>query len=165
MLVNNAGVYTFGEADTITDEQWNMVFDVNVRGTFFGCREIIPHMKKAGGGSIINVSSNFAIVGVPGFSVYSASKGAVRLFTKSIAAELAKDNIRANSIHPGLVETDMTRPLIPNQEAVEALIANAPMRFAAQPEQISGAVVYLASEESSFMTASEMVIDGGYHAV
>jgi cyclopentanol dehydrogenase len=165
ILVNNAGVYVYSNVVDMTVAQWDNVFSVNAKGTFLGCREAIPAMKAAGGGSIINVSSNFALVGRPGFSAYCASKGAIRLFTKAIAAELAADNIRANSLHPGLVETDMTRGLLVDKTAIDGLLGPAPMRRVAQPIDISGAVVYLASDESSFMTGSEMVVDGGYSAV
>jgi cyclopentanol dehydrogenase len=165
VLVNNAGVYVVAEADQTTLEQWDFVFNINVRGTFIGCQQIIPEMKAAGGGSIINISSNFALVGRAMFSAYCASKGAVRSFTKAIAAELASHNIRANTVHPGLVETDMTRDLIGTQEGLDMILGGAPIRRAAQPEEIANAVIYLASDESAFMTGSELVIDGGYVAV
>ncbi|NTZ64087.1 SDR family NAD(P)-dependent oxidoreductase [Agrobacterium tumefaciens] len=165
VLVNNAGVYTVGSAEESTVEQWDFVFNVNARGTFIGVHLVIPHMKQAGGGSIINVSSNFALVGRPGFSIYCASKGAVRLFSKAVAAEVAGDNIRVNSLHPGLIRTPMTASLIETQEGLDMLLGGALLRRAAEPEEIANAVLYLASDESSFMTGSEMVIDGGYVAV
>ena len=165
VLVNNAGTYAYAELEDTTVEQWDQIFAVNARGTFVGCREAVPHMKRAGGGSIINVSSNFALVGRPGFSAYCASKGAIRLFTKAIAAELGAFNIRANSLHPGLVATEMTRPFIQDQASLDIIMGPALIRRAAEPIEISHAVVYLASDESSFMTGSEIVVDGGYAAV
>jgi cyclopentanol dehydrogenase len=165
VLVNNAGVYIYSNAADMTVEQWDFVLAVNAKGTFLGCRAAIPAMKAAGGGSIINVSSNFGLIGRAGFSAYCASKGAVRLFTKAIAAELAVDKIRANSLHPGLVATEMTRDLIVNQESIDRLLGPAPVRRVGQPVEISSMVVYLASDESSFMTGSEIVVDGGYSAV
>lgn len=165
VLVNNAGVYTVGNAEDSTLEQWDRVFNVNTRGTFIGVRGVIPLMKKAGGGSIINVSSNFALVGRAGFSIYSASKGAVRMFTKGVAAEVAPDNIRVNTLHPGLIDTPMTAPLIGTPEGLDMLLGGAPLRRAADPEEIANAVLYLASDESRFMIGAEMVVDGGYVAV
>jgi cyclopentanol dehydrogenase len=165
VLVNNAGVYTVGSAEESTLDQWDFVFNVNARGTFIGVHLAIPHMRRAGGGSIINVSSNFALVGRAGFSIYCASKGAVRMFTKAVAAEVAGDNIRVNSLHPGLIRTAMTAPLIETQEGLDMILGGAPIRRAAEPEEIANAVLYLASDESRFMTGAEMVVDGGYVAV
>jgi cyclopentanol dehydrogenase len=165
VLVNNAGVYTVGSAEDSTLDQWDFVFNVNARGTFIGVHLVIPHMKKAGGGSIINISSNFALVGRPGFSIYCAAKGAVRMFTKAVAAEVANDGIRVNSLHPGLIRTPMTADLIATQEGLDMLLGGAPLRRAAEPEEIANAVVYLASDESRFMLGAEMVVDGGYTAV
>ncbi len=165
VLVNNAGVYVYADLESMTPEQWDFIFSVNVRGTFLGCREATPFLKRAGGGSIVNVSSNFALVGRAGFSAYCASKGAIRLFTKAIAAELAPSNIRVNSLHPGLIATEMTRDLIQDQASIDMVLGPAPMRRVGQPVEVSHAVVYLASDESSFMTGAEMVVDGGYAAV
>ena len=164
-LVNNAGVYFYADLENSTPEQWDRTFEVNVRGTFLGCREALPHLKRAGGGSVVNVSSNFALVGRAGCSAYCASKGAIRLFTKAIAAELAPFHIRVNSLHPGLVATEMTRDLIQDQAGVDMVLGPAPMRRVGQPAEISHAVVYLVSDESAFMTGAEMVVDGGYVAV
>jgi cyclopentanol dehydrogenase len=165
VLVNNAGVYIYANAVDTTPEQWDHVFSVNARGTFLGCRAAIPAMKTAGGGSIINISSNFALVGRAGFSAYCASKAAIGGFTKAIAAELAVDKIRANSLHPGLIATEMTKDLIVDQASIDNLLGVALIRRVGQPVEISNAVIYLASDESAFMTGSEMVVDGGYVAV
>jgi cyclopentanol dehydrogenase len=165
ILVNNAGVYTVGSAEDCTLAQWDYVFSINARGAFMGVRGAIPHMKEAGGGSIINVSSNFALVGREGFSIYCASKGAVRLLTKAVAAEVARFNIRVNSLHPGLIHTAMTADLIDTPEKLDFLLGVSPTRRAAGPEEVADAVLYLASDESRFMTGAEMVIDGGYVAV
>lgn len=165
VLVNNAGTYTFGNAEDCSLEQWDKVFNVNTRGTFIGVRGVIPLMKLAGGGSIINVSSNFALVGRAGFSIYSASKGAVRMFTKGVAAEVAQDKIRVNTLHPGLIDTPMTADLIATPEGLDQLLGGAPLRRAADPEEIANAVLFLASDESRFMIGAEMVVDGGYVAV
>ncbi|MGR3375985.1 SDR family NAD(P)-dependent oxidoreductase [Salipiger abyssi] len=165
ILVNNAGVYTVANAEDCTLDQWDFVMNINARGTFMGVRAVIPHMKAAGGGAIVNVSSNFAMVGRPGFSIYCASKGAVRLFTKAVAAEVAEDGIRVNSLHPGVIATPMTADLIATPEGLDQLLGGAPLRRAAEPEEIADAVLYLASDESRFMIGSELVIDGGYSSV
>jgi cyclopentanol dehydrogenase len=111
------------------------------------------------------VSSNFALIGRAMFTAYSASKGAVRSFSKALAAETAEDGIRVNSLHPGLVATDLTKHVIDTPEMLERILGPALLRRAADPSEISGAVVYLASDESSFMTGAELIIDGGYTTV
>lgn len=165
ILVNNAGVYVLRPAEEMSLSEWDFVLSVNARGTFIGCREVIPGMKRAGGGSIINVSSTFGLVGRAGFSAYCASKGAIRLFTKAVAAELAPYGIRANTVHPGTIETAMTAPLLTTQEGVEALMGSQPVRRIGRPEEVASAVVFLASDDSSYMTGSELVVDGGYVAI
>jgi cyclopentanol dehydrogenase len=165
VLVNNAGTYTYAMTENIAVADWDRVFAVNARGTFLGCREVIPVMKRAGGGSIVNVASNFGLVGRPGFAAYCASKGAVRMMTKAMAAELASFNIRVNSLHPGLVATDMTRDFIATPQALDDLLGPALIRRAAEPMELARAVLFLASEESSYVTGSEFVVDGGYSSV
>ncbi|WP_424988079.1 SDR family NAD(P)-dependent oxidoreductase [Microbulbifer sp. S227A] len=165
ILVNNAGVVTVGNTEDCTLEQWDSVFNVNARGTFIGVRGAVPLMKQNGGGSIINVSSTFALIGRAGFGIYCASKGAVRLLTKSVAAEVAEDQIRVNSIHPGLIETPMTEEMIDTQEKLDFILGSAPLRRAGTPEEVSALVLYLASDESRFVIGSEMVVDGGMAAI
>lgn len=165
VLVNNAGTYVYGEIEAATESQWDIVNSVNARGTFLGCRAVVPQMKRVGGGAIVNVSSNFAIVGRPGFSIYCASKGAVRMMSKALAAELAPYGIRVNSLHPGLVATDMTRDLIATPESLDTLLGSALIRRAAAPLELAYAALFLASDESSYMTGAELVIDGGYTSV
>lgn len=165
VLVNNAGVYIHKATHEMTVADWDFVLNVNARGTFLGCREVIPHMTVAGGGSIVNVSSSFALVGRGGFAAYCASKGAVRSLTKALAAELADRNIRVNSLHPGTTETAMTKPLLTSQDAADFLMGGQPIRRIARPEEVSAAVLFLVSDGSSYMTGSEIVVDGGYTAV
>lgn len=165
VLVNNAGIGVYGMMDDLSVEDWDRAFSINARGTFLGCREVIPVMKRGGRGSIVNIASNLGLVGRPGCSVYCASKGAVRLLTKAMATELAEYNIRANSVHPGLVATDMTKDLMSTPEALEALLGSTLIRRAADPLEVSYAVLFLASEESSYVTGSELVVDGGYSSV
>jgi cyclopentanol dehydrogenase len=165
VLVNNAGTYVYAPADLNTVADWDRVMAINARGAMLGCRAVIPSMRRRGGGSIINVSSSFGLVGRPGFSAYCASKGAVRLMTKAMAAELAASNIRVNSVHPGVVATNMTRDLIATPEGLNSLLGSQPIRRAAEPIEVSYPVLFLASDEASYVTGTELVVDGGYHAV
>jgi len=170
--VNNAGIGSTrgpdGEPVTIenlTQEQWDRVMDVNAKGVFLGTKHAIPEMRKAGGGSIINISSIYGLVGSgSGASSYHASKGAVRIFTKATAIQYARDGIRVNSVHPGFIDTPMTERLRSHPELRDALIRRTPLGRVGTTEDIAYGVLFLASDESSFMTGSELVIDGGYTA-
>jgi cyclopentanol dehydrogenase len=172
VLVNNAGVgsprTTRGEPirlEDTTGEQWDHVLDVNAKGVFLGTKYAIPEMHKAGGGSIINISSIYGMVGSgSGASSYHASKGAVRIFTKAAALQYARDGIRVNSVHPGFIDTPMTERLRSNPQQREDLIRRTPLGRIGIPEDVAYGVLFLASDESSFMTGSELVIDGGYTA-
>ena len=162
VLVNNAGVWRGGGVEDTTVEVWDTILDVNAKGVFLGTKLVIPEMRKVGGGSIINISSTAGLVGYPGGSAYSASKGAVRLFTKTTAIQYAKEGIRANSIHPGAIETAMAQQIW--QEGAdnrEDEIARIPLGRMGTSEDIAYGALFLASDESSFMTGSELVIDGG----
>jgi cyclopentanol dehydrogenase len=162
VLVNNAGIWRGGRVEDTTVEDWDMVLDVNAKGVFLGTKLAIPEMRKAGGGSIINISSVAGLVGGPRSSAYTASKGAVRLFTKATAVQYASEGIRANSIHPGPIDTPMIQQVWQGEEqSREAAIARNPLGRIGTPEDIAYGVLFLASDESSFMTGSELVIDGG----
>ena len=165
ILVNNAGIVSWNAGDDASVEEWDSVMDVNAKGVFLGTRAVIPEMRKAGGGSIINISSISGIVGQenihPG---YNASKGAVRILTKSTAIQNAKDGIRCNSIHPGPIKTEMTRRGWDDPERLALTEQRTPLGRYADPDEIAYGVLFLASDESSFMTGSEMVIDGGLTA-
>jgi cyclopentanol dehydrogenase len=165
VLVNNAGIGLGKPTVETSLADWDTVQNINARGTFIGCREVIPAMILGGGGSIINVSSSWGLVGRAGFAAYCASKGAVRMLTKALAAELAVHNIRVNSVHPGTIETNLTKPVLTTPQAVEAIIGPQPIRRVGAPEEVSSAVLFLASDESRFVTGTEVVIDGGYTAV
>jgi cyclopentanol dehydrogenase len=165
VLVNNAGIGFFKSTVETTLENWDSLHNINARGTFIGCREVIPLMKAAGGGSIINVSSTFAIVGRAGFAAYGASKGAVRAMTKALAAELAEFKIRVNSIYPGTIETNLTKHVLSSPAAIEQIIGPQLIRRPGLPVEVASAVLFLASDESSFVTGAEMVVDGGYTSV
>jgi len=165
VLVNNAGIYLSGSTETCTVDEWDKTFNVNVRGVFLGSRAVIPHMRKSGGGSIVNICSNWGIVAFPDAAAYVASKGAVRLLTKATASEVAVDGIRVNSVHPSLTATDMTRGVLEDPVATKKLLGPSLLGRPARAEEIASAVLFLASSESSFMTGSELVVDGGYTAV
>lgn len=161
ILVNNAGVSLRHQDMDIPTEDWDRIMEVNAKGVFLGTKYAIPAMKRAGGGSIINISSIAGILGRPLASpAYSASKGAVRVFAKSTAGRFAADNIRCNSIHPGPVDTDMIRGA-ENTVRPEFRVGEIPLGRLGQPADVAYGALYLASDESSFVTGAELVIDGG----
>ena len=165
ILVNNAGVSAVGGIEDTTGEEWDRVMAVNAKGVFLGTREAIPAMQRAGGGSIINISSQLGIVAMSESSPqYIASKGAVRLLTKSTAIQYAPDGIRCNSVHPGPIVTPMTEGRR-SDPAVQALMeSRIPLGRYGEAIDVAYGVLYLASDESSFVTGSELVIDGGWVA-
>ena len=165
ILVNNAGVSAVGGIEDTTVEEWDRVMEVNAKGVFLGTREAIPAMQRAGGGSIINISSQLGIVAMNESSPqYIASKGAVRLLTKSTALQYAADGIRCNSVHPGPIVTPMTEGRR-SDPAVQALMeSRIPLGRYGEAIDVAYGVLYLASDESSFVTGSELVIDGGWVA-
>ncbi|MCI0441296.1 MAG: SDR family oxidoreductase, partial [Chloroflexi bacterium] len=159
---NNAAILQTATVLDTTEEQWERVMDVNVKGVFLGTKHAIPEMRKAGGGSIVNISSAAGLVGGSQSAAYGTSKGAVRIFTKSAAIQHAKDNIRVNSVHPGPIDTDMlAASFAANPERGRAHLASVPLGRAGKPEEIAYGVLYLASDESAYVTGSELVIDGG----
>ena len=169
VLLNNAGVLHIGTAEQITEEQWDQTFHVNVRGLWLLSRAVLPAMRKAGGGSIINMASVLGINGARNRASYAPSKGAVVLLTKCMAIDHGHEHIRVNAICPSFVETDLTAAVIsksPNPNSVRAeRIAVHPIGRLGQPEDIAGLAVYLASDESSWVTGSVFSVDGGYLAV
>lgn len=165
VLVNNAGILSMNGIEDATEEEWDRVMDINAKSQFLGIKYVLPAMKKAGKGSIINISSIYGLVGSGAAVAYHASKGASRLLTKTVAAELAKYNIRVNSIHPGVIRTPMTEDLLKDSQNARAVLGTTVLGRPAEPEEVATGVLYLASDESSFMTGSEMVIDGGYTAL
>ncbi len=163
VLVNNAGISLRGGIEDISEGDWDRVMDVNIKGVFLGTKHAIPAMREAGGGSIINISSGAGIAPAPGTSgAYAASKGAVRIFSKATAIQHAKDKIRCNSLHPGPIDTPMVRrPGADDTGRVDELVGRVPLGRMGTSEEIAYGVIYLASDESSFVTGSELVIDGG----
>ena len=168
VLVNSAGVS--GRVEGVSHEEvWDKVMDVNLKGTYLVSWHAVPEMEAAGGGSIINLASIMALVGYPvgmggGFNPYNASKGGVLQFTRNLAIDLARKNIRVNCICPGYVETNMTRRLTENPESYEALKGRHPMGRLGQPDDIANAALFLASDEAAFVTGAPLIVDGGYTA-
>jgi cyclopentanol dehydrogenase len=162
ILVNNAGIYIRKRIEETTEDDLDQILAVNVKGVFLGVKYAIPAMRRAGGGSIINISSTAGLVGNPyGSPSYTATKGAVRLFTKSTAVQHAKDNIRCNSVHPGPIQTDMLDEAMGPAEERSERLSRVPLGHIGTVDDIAYGVLYLASDESSFVTGSELVIDGG----
>jgi NAD(P)-dependent dehydrogenase (short-subunit alcohol dehydrogenase family) len=169
VLVNNAGVLHVGTAEQITEKQWDETFNVNVRGLWLLSRAALPHLRKSGGGSIINIASVLGINGARNRASYAPSKGAVVLLTKCMAIDHGLENIRVNCICPAFVETELTAAVLsqaPDPAAVRReRTAVHPIGRLGQPEDISGLAVYLASDESSWVTGAVFPVDGGYLAV
>jgi NAD(P)-dependent dehydrogenase (short-subunit alcohol dehydrogenase family) len=159
ILVNNAGIYELGGAESADMEEWERVIAVNQTGVFLGMKTVIPSMRRAGGGSIVNISSVHGLVGSPNGIAYHASKGAVRLMTKQAAVEYGPERIRVNSIHPGVIHTPMNAGF-----DLSELVADTPLRRGARPEEMAAAVLFLASDEASFVTGAELAVDGGMTA-
>jgi NAD(P)-dependent dehydrogenase (short-subunit alcohol dehydrogenase family) len=169
VLINNAGISGANRpTDEITEEEWDRVMAVNVKGTFLPTKHSVPFMRKRGGGSIVNLSSIYGLVGAGDVPPYHASKGAVRLMTKNDALIFAHDQIRVNSIHPGFIWTPMVESFVKASGDVaggrKALDALHPLGHVGDPDDIAWGALYLASDESKFVTGTELVIDGGYTA-
>ena len=161
VLVNNAGIYRIATIEQTSIDVFRQIMEVNVAGVFLGTRTVIPEMRKRGGGSIINISSTAGLAGSANSSAYQASKGAVRIFTKSTAIEHVGNGIRANSVHPGMIDTDMITVLLKDPEERRQRIASVPLGRVGTALDVAYAVLYLASDESSFVTGAELVVDGG----
>ncbi|PKB71803.1 MAG: cyclopentanol dehydrogenase [SAR202 cluster bacterium Io17-Chloro-G6] len=165
VLVNNAGGSARGYIEETTVTDWDRVMDINAKGVFLGTRQAIPEMRKAGGGCIINISSQLGLVGMSDSSPqYQASKGAVRLFTKSAAIQYASEGIRVNSVHPGPIVTPMTQARRSDVAVQQAMVSRIPLGRYGESEDVAFGVLYLASDEASYVTGSELVIDGGWTA-
>ena len=162
ILVNNAGILLRKGVEETSVDEWDRIQDVNSKGVFLGTKAAIPAMREAGGGSIVNISS---IAGLRGSTstAYGASKGLVRLLTKSTAVQYGPEGIRCNSVHPGIIETDMTEEML-DSAGREQWLDRTPLRMIATPHDVALGVLYLASDESRYVTGSELVIDGGITA-
>lgn len=170
ILVNNAAIQSIHNFDQTTEDEFDKIVAVNLKGAFFGIKEALPFMRKNGGGSIINTSSTFALVGSPGYAVYHATKGGVSALTRGAAASLINDKIRVNAVCPGTTMTEgflkSIRDTADNYDETLAEFASLqPMKRFGRPDEIAGAYVYLGSEDSSFVTGAELVVDGAYTIV
>lgn len=162
VLVNNAGIFLGKGIESTSVDEWDRLMAVNMKGVFLGTRAAIPAMRRSGGGSIINLSSAAGLVGNAAGAAYSASKGGVRLLTKSTALEYAGENIRCNSVHPGPIDTDLLAQAFGAGASTSSENTDrVPMRRSGQPNEVAYAILFLASDESSYMTGSELVVDGG----
>jgi NAD(P)-dependent dehydrogenase (short-subunit alcohol dehydrogenase family) len=164
ILVNNAGVSNATPFMDLTVEGWEKTMSINVTSIFLGQKYVIPHMIEAGGGSIVNISSIAGLTGGSGAGPYTASKGAVRMLTKATAVDFAKHNIRCNSVHPGYIETPMTVDLFKDEQMMQWFQSQTPLPRLGKAEDIARGVLFLASDESSYITGVELPIDGGYFA-
>lgn len=164
ILVNNAAVLLPGTAESLSEEDFDQTFDINVKGLWLVSRAVLPHMRASGGGSIINIASVLSLLGARNRVAYSASKGAVMAMTKAMALDHAAENIRVNCIAPGIVETEMVARFSTDENARKQRIAMHPMGRFGQPGEIASAAVFLASDESGWTTGSVLTIDGGYSA-
>ena len=164
ILVNNAGISATGGVLETSEETWDRVMAVNAKGVFLGTKIAIPEMRKAGGGAIVNISSQMGLVGSDtGSPAYNASKGAVHIFTKSAALRHAKEGIRINSVHPGPIDTPMLGD-VSDPERHRRLMSMVPLGRRGKPEEVAYGVLFLASDEASYITGAAVVIDGGYIA-
>jgi len=177
VLVNNAGIFFMKSTEDMTLADWHRMVSINLDGVFLGTKTALPHLKaraaKAPAGSaIINLSSIAGIIGIANFSAYHMSKGGVRLYTKACAMEFAPHRIRVNSIHPGLIETDMAKQVVKEMSSTmgsdnavrDMFVKSHPIGRIGEPKDIANGIVFLASDDSAFMTGSELVVDGGWTA-
>ena len=165
ILVNNAGIGAFGTLlHEIDDATWHDILDVNLTGVFRMTRSAVPAMLKNGGGSIINMSSVGGVIGFSCSAAYGTSKGGLELFTKCVAMDYAQNGIRCNSVCPGLIDTPMAAPLLNNPDMKAEVLAAYPIRRVGMPEEVAKMVLYLASDEASWVTGSSFMIDGGLTA-
>jgi len=166
VLVNNAGISGTFDQDMLSTAAWDKLMDINAKGVFLGMKTAIPAMQRAGGGAIVNISSISGFVGQNGVHMaYNASKGAVRIMTKTAAVQFAKDGIRVNSVHPGMLPPMRSSKGSADPTWREKMIRAVPMKREGRVEEVAHAVLFLASDEASYITGTELVVDGGYLAV
>ena len=166
ILVNNAGISGTFDPDTTSTSAWDMLMNVNAKGVFLGMKHAVPAMREAGGGAIVNISSISGFVGQDRLHMgYNASKGAVRIMTKSGAVQFAQHGIRVNSVHPGILPPMRTSKLSADPAWREKSLRFVPLKREGKVEEVANAVLFLASDEASYITGTELVVDGGYLAV
>lgn len=164
ILVNNAGILKLADAVDTTVEEWDQVVSVNQTGTWLGIKTVVPAMRRRGAGSVVNISSVGGLVGMPGSAAYQATKGAVRMLSKHGAVAFGADNIRFNTIFPGSIHTPMLESMSPTPEALQANGELNPLKRLGTPEEIASVALFLASDDSSYMTGADLAVDGGYSA-
>ena len=165
ILVNNAGIANMKGLEQTSEEEWDAMVNVNQKGVWLGMKAAVPAMRQRGGGSIINISSIYGLIGSTGSTAYHGTKGAVRLLTKSAAVQYAREKIRVNSIHPGLIHTPMVEEALPTPDALQPVIDLTPMGRGAKPDEVAWCVLFLATDEASYVTGAELAVDGGYSAM
>ena len=163
ILVNNAGILIMKGLTETTESEWDMIQNINAKGVFLGSQSVIPEMIRNGGGSIVNISSVAGLIGSR-YAAYGASKGLVRLLSKSIAVQYGSQRIRCNSVHPGIIDTDMVKDMIGTDEGRAMQLNRTPLNIIATSMDVALGVLYLASDEARYVTGSELVIDGGITA-
>ena len=163
ILVNNAGVLVVADLENTTDEEWERVIAVNQKGTWLGMKAAVPAMRRRGGGAIVNISSIGGLVGTAGHAAYHSTKGAVRMLSKHAAAAYGADNIRCNTVYPGPVMTQMLADL--DEAAYQVTVDSTLLKRMGKVEEIANAVLFLVSDEASFVTGADLAVDGGYTAV
>lgn len=165
VLVNNAGIIKFGRIESMEVDVFDLTMRINVRGTFLGCKAILPLMRAAGGGAIVNVGSMGGLIAHRiGSAAYATSKGAVRMLTKAVAMDYLEHHIRVNSVLPGSMDTPFSRPKLLDPELRKVALGRTPMERPADPSEVARTVAFLASDEASYMTGSDLVVDGGWTA-
>ena len=161
ILVNNAGIAILRNIDVMTMDEYHRQMDINMSSVFMGCREAIKAMRKIGGGSIVNMSSVAGLVGMPKTGAYGISKAGVRILSKTVALENAQYNIRCNSVHPGMIMTNIQEVAKrDNPESFKLLASSLPMSRMGTPEEVANCVLFLASDEASYVSGTELVVDG-----
>ncbi|MDH3257301.1 MAG: SDR family oxidoreductase [Nitrospinota bacterium] len=165
ILINNAGIFGGGPIHETDDAVWDQTFNINMRGVFQLTRKVLPQMIAQGSGSIIHISSILGMIAVPQTAAYNASKGALNQFSKSIAVEYGAQGIRSNSLCPGMIETEMTEELRNDKALMAEWIKGYPLGRFGKPEEVAQACLFLASDESAFITGATLPIDGGYTAL
>jgi NAD(P)-dependent dehydrogenase (short-subunit alcohol dehydrogenase family) len=164
VLFNNAGIVgSYEGIETIEMDDWHRIIDINLNGVFLGTRAVLPVMRAAGKGAIVHTSSMWGVVGAIGVAAYTASKGAVRSLSKNVALTYAKDGIRSNSIHPGIIETPLV--LAQDKSMTQEIVDKTPIGRLGTAREIAYGALYLASDESSYVTGTELIIDGGHTAL
>ena len=165
ILINNAGTFAPSPLHETDDDLWDQTFNINMRGVFQLTRKVLPHMVRQGSGSIIHISSILGMIAVPQTAAYNASKGALNQFSKSIAVEYGGQGIRSNAVCPGMIETEMTEELRSDKALMQEFLKGYPLGRFGQPEEVAQACLFLASDESTYITGATLPIDGGYTAL